>query len=113
MKEEIKNKDFIIGYHFSPEANSGPGITLTDTDYLVDELCKTDLDYLHISLGDYKQTSMREEERQDLILKRLIDVVKQRKTFIGVGSLYTLEDANDMASHGAELAAIGDRKSVV
>lgn len=105
-KADIDNADFIIGYRFSPEENSDPGISLNDTDYLIDELCKTDLDYLHISLSDYKQTSIR-EKTDDLILKRVVDVINNRKALIGVGSIYSLEDASQMMSLGVELAAVG------
>jgi len=106
-KSHIDNPNFIIGYRFSPEENSEPGITLEDTDYLVDTLCETDLDYLHISLGHYEESSMRNPEVKDSTLKRVLDRIKGRKPFIGVGSVYSINDAHKMLSYGVDLVAIG------
>ncbi|MGB3368414.1 MAG: hypothetical protein WBA54_13045, partial [Acidaminobacteraceae bacterium] len=116
-KEEIDNKDFVIGYRFSPEENSNPGITLEDTDFLVDSLCDTNLDYLHVSLGNYEETSMRDENDKKLTLTRIINRINGRKTFIGVGSVYDIKDSQEIIDHGADLVALGrqlliDGKSV-
>jgi 2,4-dienoyl-CoA reductase-like NADH-dependent reductase (Old Yellow Enzyme family) len=107
VKKEINDDTFIIGYRFSPEENSDPGITLEDTDYLVDELCHTDLDYLHISLGDFKQTSMRDETDTTETIKRVVEKIDGRKPFIGVGSVYTIEDAEEMLQYDVDLVAVG------
>jgi 2,4-dienoyl-CoA reductase-like NADH-dependent reductase (Old Yellow Enzyme family) len=104
-KNTLDNTDFIIGYRFSPEENHTPGITLEDTRFLIDRLCSTDLDYLHISLGDYKQTSIRGEEVH--VLKSVVDMVDGRKPFIGVGSVYKKHDAEDLLNYGVDLVAIG------
>lgn len=106
-KRAINDPQFIIGYRFSPEENSEPGITLEDTDFLIDALCKTDLDYLHISLGHYEETSMRDSENKELTLKRLLNKVDHRKPFIGVGSVRTQEDANKILAYGVDLIALG------
>lgn len=106
-KETIADANFIIGYRFSPEENSEPGITLEDTDYLVDELCKTELDYLHISLGEFKQTSMRDQNNSSKIIERLVSKINKRKPFIGVGSVYTLDDAYEMLEYDVDLVAVG------
>ncbi|MBG9447089.1 hypothetical protein ABE66_21315 [Cytobacillus firmus] len=47
-------QDFIVGYRFSPEEYEESGIKISDTLYLVDKLADKKLDYLHISLGDFK-----------------------------------------------------------
>lgn len=116
-KTQINNKDFIIGYRFSPEENSEPGITLRDTDYLVDCLCETTLDYLHISLGHYEETSMRNQENKESTLKRVLKSIDGRKSFIGVGSAYLIDDVEKMLTDGVDLVALGrqlliDGKSV-
>jgi 2,4-dienoyl-CoA reductase-like NADH-dependent reductase (Old Yellow Enzyme family) len=98
---------FIIGYRFSPEENSDPGITLEDTDYLIDRLCDTEIDYLHISLGDYKDTSIRDESNTASTLNRVANRINHRKPFIGVGSIYSLEDANKCVALGADYVALG------
>ncbi len=106
-KAEIKDPNFVIGYRFSPEENSNPGITLKDTDYLVDSLCNTELDYLHISLGDYQETSMRDKEDKTMTLTRVVKRIAGRKQFIGVGSVNTIEDAKKMMTYEVDLVAIG------
>lgn len=100
------DEDFIIGYRFSPEENHTPGITLEDTKVLVDTLCKTELDYLHISLGDYKQSSIREDSKKS-ILKELVELVDHRKPFIGVGSVFTKEHAEDLLAYHVDMVALG------
>ncbi len=42
---------FIVGYRFSPEEVEQPGITLDDTDVLIDMLLEEGLDYIHASFG--------------------------------------------------------------
>lgn len=106
-KAQIDNPNFIIGYRFSPEENSEPGITLEDTDLLIDALSETALDYLHISLGHYDDRSMRNNESQELTLTRVLDRINGRKPFIGVGSVYHLSDAEKAIAHGADLVALG------
>lgn len=106
-KEEIDNPEFIIGYRFSPEENSEPGISLEDTDYLVEALTNTELDYLHISLGNYKETSMRDNANNEMNLSRIVKVIDGRKPFIGVGSVCVKEDAEKVLIYGAELVAVG------
>lgn len=105
-KSHITNKDFIIGYRLSPEENSDPGITLSDSDYLLDVLCETDIDYIHISLSEYNQKSIRDDS-DELVMDRFVNKINKRKPFIGVGSVYTLDDANDMMSYDVDLVAVG------
>lgn len=106
-KNFINDPNFIIGYRFSPEESSEPGITLDDTEFLIDCLCETDLDYLHISLGDYKATSIREEHDKSSVLKRVKDKIAGRKVLIGVGNVTDLKDAEDMLEYDVDLVAIG------
>lgn len=116
-RDKLSKEDFIVGYRFSPEENSNPGITLEDTDYLIDRLCESDLDYLHISLADYRQTSIRDEKSTEIILERAVKRINHRKPFIGVGSVYKMQDAQMVLDYGAEIVALGrqlliDGKSV-
>jgi len=106
-KDDIDNPDFIIGYRFSSEENSDPGITLEDTEYLVDSLCDTKLDYLHISLGNYAETSMRDENDKNTTLVRMIKRIDGRKPFIGVGSVYDIKDSEQIIEYGADMVALG------
>lgn len=110
QNQDSKRK-FIVGYRFSPEENSEPGITMTDTEYLIDQLCQTQLDYLHVSLGDYRQGSIRplnaSEHNQGVLLDWVVAAVAARKPLIGVGSVRTLEDAQKVIQGGSDMVAIG------
>lgn len=100
------DKNFLVGYRFSPEENHEPGINLDDTLVLVDNLCQTELDYLHISLGDFKQTSIRRGDDRP-VLKTVLSAINGRKSFIGVGSIFTEDDAKEALETGIDLVAIG------
>jgi len=105
-KNDMKKDDFIIGYRFSPEERENPGITLEDTKILVDKLCEKDLDYLHISLGKYNQTSIREENNK-ITGKEILKVINGRVPLIGVGSIFSEEDLEKAEEIGYDLIAIG------
>ncbi|MFJ7889251.1 NADH-dependent flavin oxidoreductase [Lysinibacillus xylanilyticus] len=99
-------QDFIIGYRFSPEEYEEPGIKMADTIYLVDKLAGKELDYLHISLGDYKRVSVSEEYKEKSIMQYIHEKINGRLVLIGVGDVRTKEDAENTLEN-AELVAVG------
>lgn len=99
-------QDFIIGYRFSPEEYEEPGIKMEDTLYLVDKLADKKLDYLHISLGDYKRVSVSEEYQEKSIMQYVHETINGRVPLIGVGDVRTQEDAENILAN-AELVAVG------
>ncbi|MDO5089317.1 MAG: NADH-dependent flavin oxidoreductase [Leptotrichiaceae bacterium] len=105
--KKYADKPFITGYRFSPEENENPGITLKDTFELVENLADTGLDYLHVSLQNYRQGSIRNPEDSEPILSRINNIVKDRIAVIGVGNVKTPEDALNMISMGIPLVALG------
>ncbi len=98
--------DVIFGYRFSPEELEPNGITLDDTKILLTALNDTSLDYIHISLGHYKQTSMRDESDQEPLIHQLKPYIKD-KLFIGSGHIHDKPDLDDAFSLGYDLMAIG------
>jgi len=107
-KREMNADGFVVGYRFSPEELENPGITLEDTLILVDKLCLTDLDYLHISLGRFNGTSLRNKDDDRVIGKQVAEVIANRKPFIGVGSVETVEDIKcGLTEYGYDLLAVG------
>ncbi|PLR89864.1 NADH-dependent flavin oxidoreductase [Bacillus sp. T33-2] len=98
---------FIVGYRFSPEEPTTPGITMADTLQLVDALADKNLDYLHVSLNDFWSTPRRGVEdkrsRMEIIQERVGDKVP----LIGVGSILTAEDALKAFQTGVPLIALG------
>lgn len=106
-RNEFSKPNFIIGYRLSPEELENPGITIEDTKVLVRELSKTEIDYIHFSLGSYKQSSIRDKDDK----KMIINILKQEnigdKTLIGVGGIETLAQVNEALDLGYNLIAIG------
>ncbi|MGP6146788.1 NADH-dependent flavin oxidoreductase [Jeotgalibaca sp. A122] len=100
-------KPFILGYRISPEELEEPGITLDDTMLLLDELGKTGLDYLHVSLGHYNQSSMRDKTDKTALLSKIITHIGDRIPVIGVGQVKSAEDINHVLKMGAPLVAVG------
>ncbi|MCT2534698.1 NADH-dependent flavin oxidoreductase [Aquibacillus koreensis] len=99
---------FIVGYRFSPEEAETPGITMDDTLALVDTLADQGLDYLHVSLQDFHSTPRRGVD--DLTKTRiayLLETINNRVPLIGVGSIYSAEDAQKAVESGIPLLAIG------
>ena len=107
VKNKYAHKEFIVGYRFSPEELENPGITLDDTLYLVDHLLSKKLDYLHVSLGNYRATSIRDENDQQFIVEKLTEVIQGRMPLIGAGSIDNVEHAKDALNLGYDLLALG------
>ncbi len=97
---------FLVGYRFSPEEPENPGITMPDTLVLLDALAARDLDYLHVSLQDYRSLPHSGDTgrpRLDTLLAHL----NGRTPLIGVGSVWSADDALAVLQAGASLVALG------
>ncbi|MCM3691347.1 NADH-dependent flavin oxidoreductase [Neobacillus niacini] len=107
VADEHANGSFIVGYRFSPEESETPGITMADTLVLIDALAKKNLDYLHVSLQDFWSTPRRgvddSRSRIEIIQERAGDKVP----VIGVGSIYTPDEALKAIQTGVSLIALG------
>ncbi|MCM3601836.1 NADH-dependent flavin oxidoreductase [Robertmurraya korlensis] len=105
---EKAQSPFLIGYRFSPEEPETPGITMDDTLKLVDALADKDLDYLHVSLMNFFSTPHRGvEDLSKSRIEYLLETIKDRVPLIGVGSIYTAEDARKAFATGVPLLALG------
>ncbi|MBD8038777.1 NADH-dependent flavin oxidoreductase [Solibacillus sp. A46] len=107
VKNTYADESFIVGYRFSPEEPEEDGITMDHTIMLVDELAKTELTYLHISLGDFRSETHRFEKGQQNRISAIQNLLDGRKPLIGVGSIYTVEEAEHALQLGADLVALG------
>ncbi|MDA3931391.1 MAG: NADH-dependent flavin oxidoreductase [Tenericutes bacterium] len=107
MRTKYANKEFIIGYRLSPEEYEDPGITIEDTLYLIDKIIKKDIDYIHLSLGKYNQSSIRNSEDEEPIISKIKSVVKGKTPIIGVGQIDGLSQAKDALKLGFDLLAVG------
>jgi 2,4-dienoyl-CoA reductase-like NADH-dependent reductase (Old Yellow Enzyme family) len=105
--KENSNENFIIGYRFSPEEMETPGISLNDTLSYVDVLADQGLSYLHASLSDFWQSSMRDKTQTSPVICKLLDQIHGRVPLIGVGSIHTPEDALKALEFGIAFIALG------
>jgi 2,4-dienoyl-CoA reductase-like NADH-dependent reductase (Old Yellow Enzyme family) len=101
------SEGFLVGYRFSPEEPETPGITMEDTLALVDALTEKDLDYLHISLMEYWSAPRRGIDDTRSRLEIIQERVAGKVPLIGVGSIYTPDDAMKAMSTGVPLIALG------
>jgi len=104
---DYASEPFLVGYRFSPEEPETPGITMTDTLTLVDVLTDKELDYLSVSLNQYWATPRRGIEDSRTRLEIIKEKVANRVPVIGVGSIYTPEDALKALQTGVDMIAIG------
>lgn len=106
--KEHASPSFLIGYRFSPEEPETPGITMGDTLKLVDTLADRGLDYLHVSLNDFFSKPRRGvQDLNKTRIKHLLETIDNRVPLIGVGSIYTAEDARKAFQTGIPLLALG------
>ncbi|UNL83543.1 NADH-dependent flavin oxidoreductase [Priestia koreensis] len=104
---EHAKEPFIVGYRFSPEEPETPGITMKDTLALVDALAEKKLDYLHVSLMEYWSAPRRGVEDTRSRLEIIQERVGHKVPVMGVGSIYTADDAIKALESGVPLLAIG------
>lgn len=107
-KEEYAADDFIVGYRFSPEEPQSPGINMEITETLIKKLIEKPLDYLHASLREVhsktRDGKYEEIERIELLHKW----VDERMPLIGIGSVFTADEALAAIEGGnIELIALG------
>lgn len=107
-KKEHASDDFIVGYRLSPEEAESPGITMDITEELINSITKKDIDYIHVSLMDiYSKTREGQYEGQNR-LKLIHKWINGRMPLIGIGSVFTSDDAlNAIEDVGVELVALG------
>ncbi|MCE4991529.1 NADH-dependent flavin oxidoreductase [Staphylococcus haemolyticus] len=107
-KSEYASDDFIVGYRLSPEEAEAPGISMEITEQLINTITEKSIDYVHISLGDIHSTTREGKYAGQERLKLIHQWVDGRIPVIGVGSVFTADDALDaIESTGVELVALG------
>ncbi|WP_379130367.1 NADH-dependent flavin oxidoreductase [Paenibacillus sp. sgz500958] len=98
---------FLIGYRFSPEEPETPGITMEETFALIDVLKEQGLDYLHVSLREFWSLPHRGTTDPRPRMEQILDRVAGSVPVIGVGSLYSADDALKAFNSGVALVALG------
>lgn len=104
---EYAKKPFVIGYRFSPEEPTTPGITMTETFRLVDALLEKSLDYIHVSQVDFWVAPHRGADDSKLRIEWIVERVNGRVPVIGVGSIHTPDEAVKALETGIDFVALG------
>jgi 2,4-dienoyl-CoA reductase-like NADH-dependent reductase (Old Yellow Enzyme family) len=105
--EAYADKPFILGYRLSPEELETPGIRLEDSLAFAQALTGTKVDYIHLSLGSYKRSSLNQREDTEPILAKFVRALKSSKPIIGGGSVERPDDAEAVIQAGATFVGIG------
>lgn len=104
---ETADRPFAVGYRLSPEEYETPGIRFDDTLWLVDQLAQQPLDYLHVSLNDFRRVA-RTGVNDRSILTAVHEQLAGRLPLVGVGGVRTREDVDNVLST-TELVAVGQQ----
>ena len=108
VREKFNKPEFIIGYRLSPEEPFEPGLTMTETKQLIKALVEKPIQYIHISLKKFFQTTRRGEGTGIERLKVIHELTKGKVALIGVGGLKTQQDFTDAINSGlTEFVAAG------
>lgn len=107
-KKAHANDDFIIGYRLSPEEAESPGISMEITEELIQQIANKPLDYIHVSLMDVNSVTREGKYKGENRLKLIHQWINGRMPLIGIGSVFTAEDAlNAVENIGVEFVALG------
>lgn len=105
--KQYGDKDFIIGYRFSPEDAEAEGIKMEQTKELLGYLSDKPLDYLHASLFTI-HSETREGKYQGQERIRLIhEWIGGKVPLIGIGSIFNADEALSAFETGVEFIALG------
>ncbi|MCC3371611.1 NADH-dependent flavin oxidoreductase [Cohnella sp. REN36] len=104
---ETADRPFAVGFRLSPEERESPGIVMEDALAFAETLAGRGLDYLHLSLTDFRNPPRNGEwgGRSRLVLFQ--ERLGNRIPIIGVGAIATAEDAAQARKTGAPLVALG------
>ncbi|PAF15747.1 NADH-dependent flavin oxidoreductase [Terribacillus saccharophilus] len=104
--EKYAKNPFIFGYRISPEEIEEPGITLEQTLQLLTAL-EENLDYIHISLGHFMQSSLRDKEDSTPVIQTIKRHLGEDIPLITVGQIKTPDEAIKALDTGVPLVALG------
>jgi 2,4-dienoyl-CoA reductase-like NADH-dependent reductase (Old Yellow Enzyme family) len=103
---EAVGADYPVAYRYSPEETWEPGMSIHDTNALLEALREFDLAYISVSTGDYWQPGLRDASDatpRAVIAKRLMPDTP----VVGVGKVWTPGDAERILENGTDLVALG------
>lgn len=116
---EALGPDLIAGFRVTPFESEPDGYALEDAKQLCSELAKLDLDYVSISLDDYRMNRPMGEIRSydgplekgyspgESPITEIARVIAGRSAVMASGGIKTRMDAEEAIKMGADLVAVG------
>ena len=111
------SSNLIVGYRVNPYESEAGGYTLSDATSLCTRLCDLGIDYIHISMDDFRKRSLQREVRDWTVPEVEVELenpiitlsraVNNRAAVIASGGIKSLDDADDALAAGATVLAIG------
>jgi len=114
---EAAGPERIVGYRITPFEPEPDGYKLDDALVLVDRLAQAGMDYIHVSLDNFRLQQPQREDRSYLVpsaptgsdgrspIAAIRDVVAGRCAVIACGGIRTLGDARDALAAGGDFVA--------
>ncbi|MFN3006262.1 HisA/HisF-related TIM barrel protein [Mycolicibacterium wolinskyi] len=106
-----------VGFRVTPFESEAGGYTLDDSALLCDQLAEGGLDYVHISMDDFRRNSPQPEDRDWTKSREAVEsrnpitaiaaAVAGRSAVVASGGIRTLDDAREALDAGADLVAVG------
>lgn len=109
--------DAIVGFRLTPFESESQGYTLDESASLAGYLAEEGIDYIHVSMDDFRRNSPQPEDRDWTKARVRVEsrnpidtisaIVAGRCAVVASGGIRTMADAQDALAAGADLLAIG------
>jgi 2,4-dienoyl-CoA reductase-like NADH-dependent reductase (Old Yellow Enzyme family) len=106
-----------LGYRINPFESEPGGFTLDDSITLCDRLADEGVDYVHVSMDDFRRNSPQPEDRDwtkapakgldENPVRAIANAVGGRCAVVASGGIRVLSDAEEALAAGADLVAVG------
>ncbi|MGW3482424.1 oxidoreductase [Rhodococcus indonesiensis] len=106
-----------VGFRITPFESEAGGYTLDDASALANRLAAHGMDYVHISMDNFRRNSPQPEDRdwtksrQQVESRNPIEAIAEavdgRSAVVASGGIRTLDDARTALTAGADLIAVG------
>lgn len=103
---EQADRPFLLGYRLSPEEIEEPGLSLFDSLQLLEQLIPLGLDYVHLSLAQAQQSSLRNPTATESVLKQIAQKLAGRLPIVAVGGIGQSSQVEEILQL-ADFAAMG------
>ncbi len=115
---EAVGDSMVVGFRLSPLEQEAGGFSLDDSVELAHALVDHGVDYIHLSMDDFRRRAMMREDRDWTVanavepeesspVTAIAEAVRGRCALVVSGGITTIEDAEDALGMGADVVAVG------